>query len=74
MFEVPTEFSPHRAHDHHIPLKEGTVHVNIIPYRHPPSQKDAIESMVKESLDYGVIRVSHSPFSSPIVMVKKNEE
>ncbi|GJV24670.1 RNA-directed DNA polymerase, eukaryota [Tanacetum coccineum] len=34
----------------------------------PPTQKDAIEVMVKELLDTGVIRDSQSPFSSPVVM------
>nr|GEZ72234.1 putative mitochondrial protein [Tanacetum cinerariifolium] len=33
--------------------------------------KDAIEGMVKELMDSRVIRASQSPFSSPIVMVKK---
>ncbi|GJZ96097.1 reverse transcriptase [Tanacetum coccineum] len=39
-----------------------------------PNQKDAIELMVKELLDSGVIRPSQSPFSSPIVMVKKKDD
>lgn len=41
---------------------------------HPPSQKDAIEQMVKELLETGVIRPSKSPFSNPIVMVKKKDD
>ncbi|GJT91569.1 reverse transcriptase [Tanacetum coccineum] len=52
---------------------EGTQLVNIRPYRHPPSQKDAIEIMVKELLEAGVIKPSNSPFASPIVMVKKKD-
>nr|GEX95434.1 reverse transcriptase [Tanacetum cinerariifolium] len=42
-------------------------------YPNNPKPKDAIESMVQELLDYGVIRHTQSPFSSPIVMVKKND-
>nr|GEU91437.1 gypsy/Ty3 retroelement polyprotein [Tanacetum cinerariifolium] len=48
-----------------IPLKEGTVLINSRPYKHPPTQKDAVEAMVKELLDTVVIRDSQSP---PVVM------
>nr|GEX75410.1 hypothetical protein [Tanacetum cinerariifolium] len=44
---------------------------NDVPYRHPATQKDAIESMVQEFLDVSVIRHNQSPFSCPIVMVKR---
>nr|GEX21438.1 reverse transcriptase [Tanacetum cinerariifolium] len=47
--------------------------INVRPYRHPPNKKDAIELMVKELLKSGVIRISQSPFSSLIVMVKKKD-
>ncbi|GKD87302.1 hypothetical protein Tco_1358456 [Tanacetum coccineum] len=47
--------------------------MNVRPYRHPPTQKDDIESMVQELLDTGVIRPSNSPFASPIVIVKKKD-
>ncbi|GJX58361.1 retrotransposon-related protein [Tanacetum coccineum] len=70
---VPTELPPQRTHDHKIPLVPNTPPINIRPYRHPPSQKDAIEVMVKELMDSGVIRASQSSFSSPIVMVKKKD-
>ncbi|GJY04844.1 putative mitochondrial protein [Tanacetum coccineum] len=73
VFEVPNCLPPKRGHDHRIPLQEGTQPINIRPYRHPPTQKDAIESMVKELLDSGVIRHSQSSFSSPVVMVKKKD-
>ena len=71
--EVPTSMPPKRTHDHQIPLLPNTPPVNIRPYRHPPSQKDAIEHMVKELLESGVIRSSESSFSSPIIMVKKKD-
>nr|GEX13669.1 hypothetical protein [Tanacetum cinerariifolium] len=72
-FAVPNTLPPHRAHDHRIVLQEGIPPVNVRPYKHTPTQKDAIELMVKELLETGVIRSSHSPFSSPIVMVKKKD-
>nr|GEX20581.1 putative mitochondrial protein [Tanacetum cinerariifolium] len=73
VFDVPKDLPPQRSHDHQIPLMANTPPINVRPYRHPPNQKDAIESMVKELMDSGVIRASQSPFSSPIVMVKKKD-
>ncbi|GJT45564.1 hypothetical protein Tco_0954279 [Tanacetum coccineum] len=73
MFAIPTTLPPKRPFDHRIPLKEGIVPINSRPYIHPPTQKDAIEVMVKELLDTGVIRDSQSPFSSSAIMVKKKD-
>ncbi|GJY93232.1 reverse transcriptase [Tanacetum coccineum] len=73
VFGIPAELPPQRSHDHRIPLVKGALPVNIRPYRHPPTQKDAIETMVRELLEAGVIKMSHSPFASPIVMVKKKD-
>ena len=43
------------------------------PYRYPYSQKEQIESMVHDMLQEGLIQPSKSPFSSPIVLVKKKD-
>ncbi|PWA89970.1 hypothetical protein CTI12_AA060100 [Artemisia annua] len=72
-FAIPTTLPPKRIFDNKIPLKEGTLPINTRPYRHPPTQKDAIEVMVKELLETGVIKDSQSPFSSPVVIVKKKD-
>ncbi|GKC01575.1 hypothetical protein Tco_0987711 [Tanacetum coccineum] len=61
VFAIPKELPSFRSHDHIIPLKEGTPPVNIIPYIHPPIQKDAIKSMVQELLDSSVIVKAISP-------------
>ncbi|GKD40197.1 reverse transcriptase, partial [Tanacetum coccineum] len=53
--------------------KDGSAIVNIRPYRYPPSQKDVIETMVAELLANGVVKESHSSFSSPIVLVKNKD-
>ncbi|GJZ00414.1 retrotransposon-related protein [Tanacetum coccineum] len=73
VFKVPKQLPPTRSHDHRIPLLSGTQPINIRPYRHPPVQKDAIELMVKELLESGVIKHSQSSFASPVVMVKKKD-
>ncbi|GJW60291.1 gypsy/ty3 retroelement polyprotein [Tanacetum coccineum] len=51
VFAIPTSLPPIRPCDHKIPLKEGTVPITSRPYRYPPTQKDAVEVMVKELLD-----------------------
>ncbi|GKD81650.1 reverse transcriptase [Tanacetum coccineum] len=67
------EVTPHMSYDHRIPLIKRIQPVKIRPYRHPPTQKDDIKTMVKELLEAGVIKVSNSPSASPIVMVKKKD-
>ena len=52
---------------------EGAKPVNIRPYRYGSLQKNVIEEMTSELLKSGVIQKSSSPFSSPIVLVKKND-
>nr|GEV32796.1 hypothetical protein [Tanacetum cinerariifolium] len=73
-FDTPKELPPTRSHDHIIPLLPNTPPISVRPYKHPLNQKDAIELMVKELLEAGVIRNSQSSFSSPVVMVKKKDE
>lgn len=41
------------------------------PYRHSPFERQQIEQQVEEMLRDGIIRESHSPWSSPVVLVKK---
>ncbi|GJV76578.1 hypothetical protein Tco_1508162, partial [Tanacetum coccineum] len=60
---LPTKLPPLRSQDHIIPLMHGTQPVNTRPYRHPHVQKDAIEAMVKELLDSGVIKHNQSSFA-----------
>ncbi|KAG8383721.1 hypothetical protein BUALT_Bualt04G0043300 [Buddleja alternifolia] len=73
LFEEPNSSPPHRDQDHKIILKEGIDPISLRPYRYPARQKDKIEKMVQSLLDTEVIRPSTSPFSSPIVMVKKKD-
>nr|GEW21861.1 retrovirus-related Pol polyprotein from transposon 297 family [Tanacetum cinerariifolium] len=71
VFQVLILLPPCRSFNHTIPLKDPSTTVSIRPYRYPPAQKNKIKKIVKELLDCGGIRPSNSPFSSPIVMVKK---
>lgn len=73
IFVLPSTLTPHRDHDHHIPLIPGTHPPNIRPYHYGPLQKTKIEKAVKELLDSGFIQPSHSHFSCHVFLVKKKE-
>ncbi|PKA48222.1 RNA-directed DNA polymerase like [Apostasia shenzhenica] len=73
IFLEPTGLPPTRQQDHRIILQEGTNPISIRPYRYPALQKTAIEKLIYELKDAGVIQDSASPFSSPVVLVKKKD-
>ncbi|WVY96659.1 hypothetical protein V8G54_028810 [Vigna mungo] len=71
-FDTPKALPPPRCQDHSIPLMEGSQPVKVKPYRYPDSQKAEIAKLVQGMLEEGIIQPSKSPFSSPIILVKKN--
>lgn len=71
VFKEPQGLPPKRSHDHAISLKEGVQPVSIRPYCYAHFQKDEIEKIMQELLGSGVIRASQSPFSSPMLLVRK---
>ncbi|XP_011027642.1 PREDICTED: transposon Ty3-G Gag-Pol polyprotein [Populus euphratica] len=71
VFDTPTTLPPNRSHNHRILLQPNSEPVSVRPYRYPYYQKTEIEKMVKELLESGLVRPSNSPFSSPVLLVKK---
>jgi hypothetical protein len=71
VFEEPQGLPPARPCDHRIHLKPATEPVAVRPYRYPQLQKDELESQCATMLQQGVIRHSTSPFSAPVLLVKK---
>lgn len=74
LFTNLTSLPPPRSIDHRISLLPNTTPVNVRPYRYAHSQKTELESQVQDMLSQGIIRPSTSPFSSPVLLVKKKKE
>lgn len=73
IFREPTGLPPPRHLEHQIILKDGSAPVNVRPYRYPHFQKDEIERMIRDMLTAGIIQSSTSPYSSPVILVKKKD-
>lgn len=57
--------------DHKISLIEGAQPFCLGPYRYNPAQKTEIETQIKDMLEKGWIQESTSPYSSPVLLVRK---
>lgn len=55
-------------------LKEGTDPVNVRPNIYPYVMKEDIENQGAEMLKTWIIRPSTSPYSSPVILVKKKDD
>eukprot|EP00253_Pinus_taeda_P025634 PITA_25634 len=51
----------------------GSVPTNIRPYRYPYAQKSEIDRMFTEMIEAGIIQLSQSSFSAPVVLVNKKD-
>jgi hypothetical protein len=74
LFAEPSTLPPRRDCDHSIPLVPGAQPVCIRQYRYSSKLKSEIENQVSELLRTGMIRPSRSPFSSPVLLVKKKDQ
>ncbi|XP_061356120.1 uncharacterized protein LOC133300572, partial [Gastrolobium bilobum] len=73
VFATPSSLPPDRPNNHKIQLISDAKPVQVRPYRYPHFQKNEIEKLVSEMLHNGLIRPSHSAFSSPVLLVKKKD-
>ncbi|XP_019430040.1 PREDICTED: uncharacterized protein LOC109337515 [Lupinus angustifolius] len=71
IFNSPKGLPPSRPHDHRIPLIPNSQPVNVKPYRYPHIQKDAMTKLLADMLKEGIVIPSTSPFSSPVLFVRK---
>jgi hypothetical protein len=71
VFTPPSTLPPPRPGGHSIPLTDGAQPFSLSPYRYNPAQKLEIESQIADMLDKGWIQVSTSPYSSPVLLVRK---
>jgi hypothetical protein len=73
LFSEPKHLPPPRFTDHQIPLPPASSPVNVRPYRYPHAQKIEIEAQVQKLLANGWIKPSNSPYSSPVLLLKKKD-
>nr|GEU29164.1 hypothetical protein [Tanacetum cinerariifolium] len=73
VFTMPNTLPRNREHEHAIVLQDEVAPVSVRPYRYSQVQKGEIEKLVCEMLEAGIIQPSVSPFSSLVLLVKKDE-
>lgn len=72
-FAEPLGLPPARTYDHRIHLLPNAPAIFVRPYKYAHIQKDKIERQCATMLTRGIIRPSSSPFSSPVLLVRKKD-
>ncbi|XP_061357352.1 uncharacterized protein LOC133301690 [Gastrolobium bilobum] len=73
VFAIPNALPPVRNMDHAINVEQGSRPVHVRPYRYGHYQKEEIERQVTDLMASGFIKHSTSPYSSPVLLVKKQD-
>ncbi|XP_051230067.1 uncharacterized protein [Lolium perenne] len=73
IFEESQALPPPRACDHRIHLLPGSAPVVVRPYRYPQLQKDELERQCALMLAASIIKISTSPFSALVLLVRKSD-
>jgi len=71
--ELPSGLPPARPYDHSIDLLPGSSPPAKPPYRLSPGETEELRKQLEDLLDKGFIRPSSSPFSAPVIFVKKKD-
>jgi hypothetical protein len=69
----PQGLPPKQCYDQRIHLKDPSKPTAVRPYYYPQIQKDELERQCHAMLTQGIIRYSTSLFSSPVLLVKKQD-
>lgn len=72
-FASPYGLPPQCITDHQIILHPRAGPVKVWPYHYPYHYKDEIAKLVDSMLFEGIIQPSRSPFSSPLILVRKHD-